>query len=117
MRFGRKFTGDSFKLGSRGGEVESDSQIVGITDKKSSGGSKFIVGDKEDETQSFLGKFYYFLLFDVYNNGVNHIVEQHHSNTSNTQPGKQNSIERLNSSLSSGNTRNILIFDDKENQK
>lgn len=117
MTFGRKFTGDSFKLGSRGGERVSDSQIVGITDKKSSGGNKFIAGDKEDERQSFLGKFYYFLLFDVYNNEVNQIVEQHHSNASNTQPDKQNSIERLNSSLSSGNTRNILIFDDKENKK
>ena len=115
--FGRQFTGDTFKLAERGGgRRESYSQIVGITNKKTYGENKLTGGDEEGEMLrlSLAPEVFWLILslsFDVYNNWVNLIPEQHQSNT---EPDKQNSIERLNSSLSSGNQRNIFIFDDKK---
>ena len=48
---GRQFTGDSFKVSDGGGEgTLSNSQIVGITNKKSYGEKKFTNGDKEGES-------------------------------------------------------------------
>ena len=55
---------------------------------------------------------------DLYNIRVNQFLDPRQTNTEyQSPPVKQHSIERLNSSLSSGNPKNISIFDVRSDTK
>ena len=55
---------------------------------------------------------------NVYNIRVNHFLAPRQNNKEyQSPPSKQHSIERLNSSLSSGNPKNISIFDDTKKRR